>query len=195
MFVFHLEYIPSNQLEMHGTAKDDLLHNDNTVKKANNNTVNSRNVVAASFDTSPKGRCFSDAEENGTYNTLNLRVFDYEVPIKHKERKKSYSEASSLYIKCPNGRLSPSSDDLNDALVPSIRFTRNTDKSMQRKIEMHPTMKQIDVENELCEENHECSPKAFKDVYDKATFEDTKILPPRQIFLKELSSRLINQMT
>lgn len=179
---------------MHGTAKDDLLHNDNTVKKANNNTVNSRNVVAASFDTSPKGRRLSDAED-GTYNTLNLRVFDYEVPIKHKERKKSYSEASSLYIKCPNGRLSPSSEDLNDALVPSIRFTRNTDKSMQRKIEMHPTIKQIDVENELCEENHECSSKAFKDVYDKATFEDTKILPPRQIFLKELSSRLINQMT
>lgn len=180
---------------MHGTAEDDLLHNDNTVKKTNNNPLKSGNVVATSYDTSPKERCFSDAEENGNYNTLNLRVFDYEVPIKHKERKKSYSEASSLYIKCPNGKLSPSPDEVNDTLVPSIRFTRNTDESMQRKIEMHSTMKQIDVENELKEKNHECSSKAFEDVYDKATFEDTKIFPPRQIFLKELSSRLINQMT
>lgn len=184
LFVFHLECIPRNQLEMQCTANDEFLHNDN-------NTVNGNKMVAASFDTSPREKRLSDAED-GAYNTLNLRVFDYEVPIKHKERKKSYSETSSLYIKCPNGKLSPSSDDENNALVPFIRFTRNTDESMQREIEMHPTMQQIDVKNELCEGNPECSSKAFDDVYDKATFEDTKKEPPRQIFLKELSSRLIN---
>lgn len=184
LFVFLLECIPRNQLEMQCTANDEFLHNDN-------NTVNGNKMVAASFDTSPREKRLSDAED-GAYNTLNLRVFDYEVPIKHKERIKSYSETSSLYIKCPNGKLSPSSDDENNALVPSIRFTRNTDESMQREIEMHPTMQQIDVKNELCEGNPECSSKAFDDVYDKATFEDTKKVPPRQIFLKELSSRLIN---
>uniref|UniRef100_K1P3W5 Multiple epidermal growth factor-like domains 6 n=1 Tax=Magallana gigas TaxID=29159 RepID=K1P3W5_MAGGI len=168
------ECIPRNQLEMQCTANDEFLHNDN-------NTVNGNKMVAASFDTSPREKRLSDAED-GAYNTLNLRVFDYEVPIKHKERKKSYSETSSLYIKCPNGKLSPSSDDENNALVPSIRFTRNTDESMQREIEMHPTMQQIDVKNELCEGNPECSSKAFDDVYDKATFEDTK----KNVFLEHL---------
>ncbi|XP_052705640.1 multiple epidermal growth factor-like domains protein 10 [Crassostrea angulata] len=178
------ECIPRNQLEMQCTANDEFLHNDN-------NTVNGNKMVAASFDTCRREKRLSDAED-GAYNTLDLRVFDYEVPIKHEARKKSYSETSSLYIKCPNGKRSPSSDDKNCALVPSIRFTRNTDESMQRKIEMHPTMQQIDVKNELCEENLECSSKAFDNVYDKATFEDTKKEPPRQIFLKELSSHLLN---
>lgn len=196
--VFHLEYIPSNQLEMHCTTKDDLLHNDNTVKKINNNTVSRRKIVAASFDISPRERerRLSEAEDPGTYHTLNLRVFDYEVPIKHEERKKSYSEASSLYIKCMNDIPSPSPDDVNEEVfVPPLRFIRNTDTSLQRKIEMNPTMKQIKIENKFGEENPECLSKVLKDVNDKATFEDSKIVPQKQIFLKELSSRLINQMT
>lgn len=174
---------------MHSTAVDD--HSENTLKKTNNNAVNSRKKVAAPFDTSPREKRLSNTED-GAYNTLDLRVFDYEVPIKHEARKKSYSETSSLYIKCPNGKLSPSSDDANCALVPSIRFTRNTDESMQRKIKIHPTMHQLDVENESCEENPKCSSKAFDNVYDKATFEDMKKVPSRQIFHEELSSRLIN---
>lgn len=174
---------------MHSTAVDDP--SDNTLKKTNNIAVNSRKMVAAPFDTSLREKRLSNAED-GAYNTLNLRVFDYEVPIKDEARKKSYSETSSLYIKCPNGKLSPSSDDENDAFFPSIRFTRNTDESMKRKIKIHPTMHQIDVKNESCEENPKCSSKAFDNVYDKATFEDTKKEPSRQIFHEELSSRLIN---
>lgn len=142
-------------------------------------------------------RNFSDADFDGTYNTLTLRVTDYEEPFKHEERRKTYSETSSLYIKYLNGRLSSSSDDENDVVVPSLRFTRNTDESMESKIEIHQSRIQAGVDNEFSkrDENLECSSKAFTNAYDKATFEGAKIPPPRQQFLKELSSRLINQMT
>lgn len=122
--------------------------------------------------------------ETGIYNTLNLRVVDYEEPIKHQPLKRSQSESSSLYVKC-SIPLEPSAFDIKQVLncnrASSLRLTKRTDRNNNGKAEKRITKTHKNDEHSL-----------DFDVYDLATFQDKSNVSQRQLFLEEMSAHLLN---
>lgn len=61
-----------------------------TWNSSNNNTLErSKNSKTASVSDTGEAGMPDENNEAGVYNTLNLRVFDYEEPIKHQPLKRS----------------------------------------------------------------------------------------------------------
>lgn len=122
--------------------------------------------------------------EAGVYNTLNLRVFDYEEPIKHQPLKRSKSENSSLYVQC-SIPLEPLAFDservLNCKRASSLRLIKSTDRNNLGK------------SGEGISKTHEGDePSLDFNVYDLATRPGKSNAFQRQLFLNELSSQLLN---
>lgn len=183
LFVF--KDIPTYRTERNNTTHDDYDHVVFTWNSSNNNTLEGSKIskTASVSDTGEAGTP-DENNEAGVYNTLNLRVFDYEEPIKHQPLKRSKSENSSLYVKC-SIPLEPSAFDservLNCNRVSSLRLTTSTDRNTFVKGGKGITK---------THENDE--PFLDFNVYDLATLPGKSNASQRQLFLNELSSQLLN---
>uniref|UniRef100_A0A8W8ITR1 Uncharacterized protein n=2 Tax=Magallana gigas TaxID=29159 RepID=A0A8W8ITR1_MAGGI len=94
--------IPMYQHEINGNTSDNYDHMADITMAKNGETIDSRKLRATSPATITIEVGTSDEiQDTGEYHTLNLRVFDYEEPIKHEQLKRSRSENSSLYFDCP----------------------------------------------------------------------------------------------
>lgn len=170
----------------------------NDIMANKSNTVDSGKLVATSSDTKTTGTGTSAVDSDpGIYNTLNLRVFDYEEPIKHEPRKRSHSENSSLYFECP-ARLMTSGIDINNVSNcrrgSSLRQIRSTKEHIQEPDEQTLTRKrQFVPENYVSKSvnNSEHTIDDF-DINNPTTLEMKNMVPQSQLFLNELSSHLFN---
>lgn len=177
--------IPTYTTEKNNTTHDDYDHVVFTWNSSNNNSLERSKIrkSASEIETGEAGMS-DENNEAGVYNTLNLRVFDYEEPIKHQPLKRSKSENSSFYVKC-SIPLEPSAFDservLNCNRVSSLRLTTSTDRNNFVK------------DGKGITKSHE-NDEPFLDfnVHDLATLPGKSNASQRQLFLNELSSQLLN---
>lgn len=179
--------IPVYQHEMHGNTRDNYDHmaDINIIMAKNGKTFEDRNLEATSSASMTREVGTPDeTKDTGEYHTLNLRVFDYEEPIKHEQLKRSQSENSSLYFdnNVSNWRRGSS--------LRHIRITNDhiheSDEQKLREIHFVP-------ENYVSKSVNNSEPTFDDfDLNNPTTLERKNMVPPSQLFLNELSSHLFN---
>ncbi|XP_062620097.1 uncharacterized protein LOC134281678 [Saccostrea cucullata] len=148
---------------------------------------------------------FSQEEkfDDGVYNKLTLRVTGYEEPIARKQLTRRYSDSSSTYMKSSDFSLRRT-EEVHNPFQKHRRFSslrmknihkENTGGEMNRLHTMEAGERNVCLSSTKSEE---CFPLALDGeyVYDMAKFEErneTVGLNHRLLFLKELSSHLLNQ--
>lgn len=164
----------------------------------NGKTIDNRKQEATSSATMTRETETSDeVQDTGEYHTLNLRVFDYEEPIKHEQLKRSQSENSSLYFDCPARLMTSGIDDNNVSNFrrgSSLRQIRSTKDHIHESDEQKLTRKRHFVPENYVSKSVNNSEPTFDDfnVNNPTTLEKKNMVPQSQIFLNELSSHLLN---
>lgn len=191
----HFVDIPTYQPDIQGSSHAEYDHMNDIIMVNNSNTVDNGKLVSTSSDTKTEGTGTSDVDSNpGIYHTLNLRVFDYEEPIKHEPLKRSHSENSSLYFECP-ARLMTSGIDINNVSNckrgSSLRQIRSTNDHIHESDEQTLTRKRHFVPENYVSKSSESTFNDL-DVINPITLEKKNMVPQSQLFLNELSSHLFN---
>lgn len=192
----HFVDIPAYQSDKN--VRDDYDHMTDITMAKNSDTIDSRKQEATSSATIKReAGTLDEVQDTGEYHTLNLRVFDYEEPIKHEQLKRSQSENSSLYFECPARLMTSGIDDNNVSNFrrgSSLRQIRNTKDQIHESDEQTLTRKRHFLpENYVAKSVNDNEP-TFDDfnVNNTKTLERKNMVPQSQLFLIELSSHLLN---
>lgn len=186
------------QHEINGNTSDNYDHMADITMAKNGETIDSRKLRATSPATLTREVGTSDEiQDTGEYHTLNLRVFDYEEPIKHEQLKRSRSENSSLYFDCPARQIISGIDDNNGSNCrrgSSLRQIRSTNDHIHESDEQKLTRERHFVPENYVSKSVNNSESTFDDfdLNNPTTSERKNMVPQSQLFLNELSSHLFN---
>lgn len=194
----HFVDIPTYQPEIPGSAHVEYNEIAEITVAKNGDTVDSKNLVATDLETRTGMIGASDkVQDTGVYHTLNLRVFDYEEPIKHHQLKRSYSDNSSLYFECPTRLMTSTFDTIdmsNCKRGSSLRQTRSNKDYIHESDEQKLSRKIHFVRENKGSNDVDDSEPTFDtfNVKDSTSLEERNMVPQSKLLLTELSSHLLN---